>query len=283
MRSPTPELPPVALTIAGSDSGGGAGIQADLVTMAASGVYGTSVVTAVTAQHTRGVERSFALPAREVEAQLSAVADDFEIGAAKTGMLATPEIVETVAERAADFAFPLVVDPVMVATSGDRLLEPAAEAAYEELVGTAALVTPNTDEAAVLTGIDVADETSAREAGGALLERGADAALVTGGHLSGERVRDVLVTPGGSRTFEHPRVETVATHGSGCTLSAAITARLAAGEDLEAAVSAATETVARAVRRYYDVGRGPGAVNHAVDLRPDAPRSSPAGAPNRDG
>ncbi len=264
MKTPVPETRPVALTIAGSDSGGGAGIQADLATMATHGVYGTSAITAVTAQHTRGVESSFVLPVAEVAAQIDAVTDDFAVGAAKTGMLATTEIVETVADYATRFEFPLIVDPVMVATSGDRLLEPEAERAYEDLIAEATVVTPNTDEADVLTGIAVEDRSSAREAGDALLEMGADAALVKGGHVPGETVRDVLVTADDATTFEHDRVDTDATHGSGCTLAAAVAARLARGEELDTAVEGATDFLARAIEHHYDVGRGPGAVNHSV-------------------
>ncbi|SEW13071.1 bifunctional hydroxymethylpyrimidine kinase/phosphomethylpyrimidine kinase [Natrinema salifodinae] len=276
MRTPAPDSRPVALTIAGSDSGGGAGIQADLATMAAHGVFGTSAITAVTAQHTRGVESSFVLPIEEIEAQLAAVTGDFAVGAAKTGMLATTEVIETVAERASEFDFPLVVDPVMVATSGDRLLEREAERAYEDLLGRAALVTPNADEAEVLTDIAVTDEESAREAGQAILETGVDAVLVKGGHVPGERVQDVLVTDDIVRAFEHPRVGTDATHGSGCALAAAIAARLAKGEPLETAVEGATDFLARAVRYYYDVGEGHGAVNHMVPLRNEAARETTA-------
>ncbi|AHG00363.1 phosphomethylpyrimidine kinase [Halostagnicola larsenii XH-48] len=267
MRTPAPETPPIALTIAGSDSGGGAGIQADLATMAAHDVYGTSAITAVTAQHSRGVERSYPLALEEVEAQLSAVTDDFDIAAAKTGMLATTEIVRTVATEAERFEFPLVVDPVMVATSGDRLLEPEAERAYEDLIGESRVVTPNADEAEVLTDIAVEDQRSAVEAGDALLELGAEAALVKGGHVPGETISDVLVTGSGTTTFEHTRVDTDATHGSGCTLAAAIAARLARSESLEDAVAGATDLLTRAVRYHYDVGQGPGAVNHGVEQR----------------
>lgn len=278
MRTPAPDRRPVALTIAGSDSGGGAGVQADLATFAAHGAYGTSVLTAVTAQHTRGVERSFVLPREEVAAQLSAVTDDFAVGAAKTGMLATVELVDLVADRASSFDFPLVVDPVMVATSGDRLLEPAAERAYEDLIAESALVTPNADEAAVLTGVAVEGEASAREAGELLCEMGADAALIKGGHVPGDTVRDVLVTDSGAVPLEHERVDTEATHGSGCALAAAIAARLAAGDGVHAAASEATDFLARAVRYHYDVGRGPGAVNHAVGIRNEAARGRTAEA-----
>ncbi len=278
MRTPAPDDRPVALTIAGSDSGGGAGIQADLATMAAHGVFGTSAITAVTAQNTRGVESTHVLPTAEVAAQLEAVTDDFAVGAAKTGMLATTEVVETVAERARAFEFPLVVDPVMVATSGDRLLEPEAERAYEDLLSAATVATPNADEAEVLTGIAVTDEETAREAGEAIRETGVDAVLVKGGHVPGETVRDTLVTGETVRTFEHPRVGTNATHGSGCALAAAIAARLAKDEPLEPAVEGATDFLARAVRYAYDVGEGHGAVNHMVPLRNEAARERTAEA-----
>jgi hydroxymethylpyrimidine/phosphomethylpyrimidine kinase len=265
-RRPAPVEPPVALTIAGSDSGGGAGVQADLKTMAAHGTFGTSVVTAVTAQNTRGVERSHVLPTEEIEAQYRAVIDDFDVGAIKTGMLATAEVVELVADLLADYEGTLVVDPVMVAASGDRLLDAAAEDAYEELIARATVVTPNADEAAVLTGIEVVDVETATEAGERLREAGADAVLVKGGHVQGDAVVDVLVGEE-TRQFEHARVDTAATHGSGCTLSSAIAARAAAGEDLAGAIEAATAFMQRAVRYPLDVGEGPGAVHHLAALR----------------
>jgi hydroxymethylpyrimidine/phosphomethylpyrimidine kinase len=281
-RTPAPVSKPVALTIAGSDSGGGAGVQADLKTIEAHDAFGTSAVTAVTAQHTRGVESTHVLPAEEVAAQIDAVTGDFDVRAAKTGMLATADVVRTVADRAAAADFPVVVDPVMVAASGDRLLEPEAEAAYEDLVAEAALVTPNADEAEVLTDVAVEDRESAIEAGKRLLAMGADAALLKGGHVPddsdvpGETVRDVLVTPEETRSFEHPRVDTDATHGSGCTLSAAIAARLARGEDLLEATEAAVAFMSRAVRYHLDVGEGPGAVHHAAALRNRAAREPTA-------
>ena len=272
MESSTPDRPPIALTIAGSDSGGGAGIQADLATFAAHGVFGTSAITAVTAQHTRGVESAHVLPPEAVGAQIDAVTGDFAVGAAKTGMLATADIVDLVTERTRNFGFPLVVDPVMVATSGDRLLDADAEVAYEDLIGEATVVTPNADEATVLTGVEIAGREDARDAGERLLEWGVEAALVKGGHVPGETVVDVLVAGGDDgptvSELEHPRIENAATHGSGCTLSSAIAARLARDEDLESAVAGATDFVWRAIRGYADVGRGPGAVNPLVDCEP---------------
>jgi hydroxymethylpyrimidine/phosphomethylpyrimidine kinase len=268
----------VALTVAGSDSGGGAGVQADLKTMEAHGVFGTSVVTAVTAQNTTGVEGSHVLPAEEVGAQLAAVTDDLDVGAAKTGMLATRPVIEAVTAFAREFDGPLVVDPVMVAASGDRLLDPEAEDAYEDLLAHAALATPNTEEAEVLTGRPVRDVADGEAAAHDLVDAGADAALVTGGHLDGEAVVDVLATGEDTRRFTHPRVDTAASHGSGCAVSAAVAARLARGEDLASAVEAATGFLERAVRYHVDVGEGPGAVNHLAAVRERAAREPTAEA-----
>jgi hydroxymethylpyrimidine/phosphomethylpyrimidine kinase len=272
----------VALTVAGSDSGGGAGVQADLKTMEAHGAFATSVVTAVTAQNTVGVRGSHVLPVEEVGAQLDAVAEDFAVAAAKTGMLATRPVIERVTDWGRTFDAPLVVDPVMVAASGDRLLEPEAEAAYEDLAAHAALVTPNADEATVLTGRAIEDVADAAAAARDLVGMGADAALVTGGHLGGDEVVDVLATGDGSdvatRQFAHPRVDTDATHGSGCTVSAAVAARLAHGETLPDAVEAATTFLERATRYHVDVGEGPGAVHHLAALREHAARDRTADA-----
>jgi hydroxymethylpyrimidine/phosphomethylpyrimidine kinase len=273
-RAPVPTDRPVVLTIAGSDSGGGAGIQADLKTIEATGGFGTSAITAVTAQHTRGVESTHVLPIEEIEAQVDAVLSDFDVGAIKTGMLATAEIIETVTTTVGAAECPVVVDPVMVAESGDRLLAEAAESAYLELLAEATLVTPNAEEAAVVTDIEPDDEATARAAGRELVSAGAAGALITGGHVPGTAVRDVLVTPKGHETMRHPRVETEATHGSGCTLSAAIATRLARGDDLFAAVERSTEFVARAIRNHHSVGEGPGAVNHLVELHDEALRNA---------
>jgi len=266
MRRPAPDRRPVALTVAGSDSGGGAGIQADLKTMEAHGAFGTSAITAATAQNTTGVYGSHVLPVEEIEAQIDAVVEDFDVGAIKTGMLATAPVIDLVAEKVAASDAPAVVDPVMVATSGDRLLDPDAEDAYEDLIAESAVVTPNADEAEVLTGEELETAAEARAAGEELVKLGADAALVKGGHLDPreDTVVDVLVTADGAERFEHPRIDTDATHGSGCTLSSAIAARLARGESLRDAVTAGVRFMERAVRYHYDVGGGPGAVNHGV-------------------
>jgi len=271
-RTAAPVAKPIALAIAGSDSGGGAGIQADLKTIVAVGAFGTSAVTAVTAQNTRGVESTHVLPVEEIEAQIDAVRADFALRAIKTGMLATAEVVELVADAARTADAPVVVDPVMVAASGDRLLSREAETAYGDLATEAALVTPNADEAEVLTGVAVEDDASARAAGRALVDAGAGAALVKGGHVPGDEVRDHLVTGDGAETFSHPRVATDATHGSGCTLSSAIAARLALGDPLADAVAYGTDLLSRAVRYHHDVGEGPGAVHHLVALRERASR-----------
>jgi len=273
-RNPTEK--PVVLTIAGSDSGGGAGVQADLKTIEAMGGFGTSAITAVTAQNTLGVESTHVLPTEELAAQLEAVLSDFDVRAVKTGMLATVELVETVTDYAAEFDCPLVVDPVMVAASGDRLLTEAAEAAYDDLVAEATLVTPNADEAAVLTDVTPEDEAGARLAGQRLLTAGADAALVKGGHVPGEEVLDVLVTAESIETARHPRIDTEATHGSGCTLSSAIATRLAHGESLVDAVGRSVSFLQRAIRYHHDAGEGPGAVHHLVALRNEAAREPTA-------
>ena len=272
-RAHAPVAPPVALTVAGSDSGGGAGIQADLQTFAAHGVFGTSAVTATTAQNTQGVADTHVLPVEHLRAQYRAVVDDFAPSAAKTGMLATAEVVETVTDLLAGFDGPVVVDPVMVAASGDRLLSEAAEAAYADLLAAARLATPNVDEAAVLADTTVETPADARAAGERIRETGVDAVLVKGGHLAGtDGVVDTLVTGDGVERFTHPRVDTRATHGSGCVLSSAVAARLASGDDLAAAVGGATDFLERAVRYGVDAGEGPGAVNPLVDLRDDAAR-----------
>lgn len=277
--------PPVALTIAGSDSGGGAGIQADLKTMEAHDVFGTSVVTATTAQNTTGVEAVNVLPTDHIEAQYDAVVDDFAVGALKTGMLATEPVIETVTDCLAAFDDPVVVDPVMVAATGDRLLSEDAEAAYEALIAEATLVTPNIDEAELLTDRSIADLQAAEAAGRDLVEQGATAALVKGGHLETDTVVDTLVRSVDgelyTEQFEHARIDTEATHGSGCTLSSAIAARLASGETLTEAVAGGVAFMEGAVRYGIDVGEGAGAVHHHVDLRERADREATADAVER--
>ncbi|MFW6046141.1 MAG: bifunctional hydroxymethylpyrimidine kinase/phosphomethylpyrimidine kinase, partial [Natronomonas sp.] len=263
---------PVTLTIAGSDSGGGAGIQADLKTMEAFGAFGTSAITSVTAQNTRGVDSIHPVPTSEIESQIESVRSDFNLGAVKTGMLGSTPVIETVTAHAADMEVPIVVDPVMVAASGDRLLDPEAEDAYDDLIAEATVVTPNADEAEVLTGLRIEDHRSMRRAGERLLEMGVESALLKGGHVGDSAVSDVLVTTEDTVTFEHSRIEDAATHGSGCTLSSAIAARLSHGDDLVDAVGIGIEFMSRAIRYHLAVGEGPGAVNHLAELRERADR-----------
>ncbi len=256
----------IALTIAGSDSGGGAGIQADLKTFQQFGVFGTSAVVALTAQNTLGVRAVEAVSPAMVEAQLAAVAEDLPPDAVKTGMLATPELVAQVAAAIRRYGWRrYVLDPVMVATSGDRLLTADAEATVrDQLVPLALLVTPNLEEAAILAGDPVPHEAAMIAAGRQLLRLGAGAALVKGGHLPGDALVDVLVTPDGVERFTRRRIPTTSTHGTGCTLSAAITAGLARGDSLRDAVAAGLDYVHRAIAAAPGLGGGHGPVNHGV-------------------
>jgi hydroxymethylpyrimidine/phosphomethylpyrimidine kinase len=255
---------PVALTIAGSDSGGGAGIQADLRVFARARVFGTTAVTAITAQNTRGVRRWCAVDPRLVRDQIDAVASDLRPRAVKSGMLANAAIVRAVASalRAHELA-PYVLDPVITSSSGTSLLDgDGVIAMRRELLPLATLVTPNLDEATALTGEAVSDVRSMERAARALVEHGrARAALVTGGHLPGRTVVDVFYDGSGPpRRLRHRRIETRHTHGTGCTLSAAVTARLALGEQLRAAVRAAIIDVSRALRHPPRLGTGHGPV-----------------------
>lgn len=259
----------IALTIAGSDSGGGAGIQADLKTFHQFGVFGTSAIVALTAQNTRGVRAVHPAPLAFVEAQLEALADDLPPDALKTGMLADAALTALVARSVARFGWgPLVVDPVMVASSGDRLLDAGAERVIREaLLPLAAVVTPNLDEAELLTGLTVRTVDQMQRAGEALMAAGAGAALVKGGHLEGDILTDLLVTADGAHRFEHPRLATTSTHGTGCTLSAAIAAGLALGRPLPEATATALDYVHRAIAAAPGLGRGHGPVDHTVDSR----------------
>jgi hydroxymethylpyrimidine/phosphomethylpyrimidine kinase len=256
----------IALTIAGSDSGGGAGIQADLKTFQQFGVFGTSVIVALTAQNTVGVRAVEAVPEAMVSAQLIALAEDLPPAALKTGMLAEASLVRRVARAIRENGWsPLVVDPVMVSSSGTRLLTTEAEEVLrEDLLPLAALVTPNLDEAAVLTGRVVHDIGTMERAGATLLRFGAAAALVKGGHLATDPITDVLVTPSGVQHFNHPRVDTKSVHGTGCTLSAAITAGLALGRPIETAVADGIDFVHRAIAQAPGLGSGHGPLNHTV-------------------
>ena len=254
----------IALTIAGSDSGGGAGIQADLKTFHRFGVFGTSAITAVTAQNTLGVADWVALDATFVRTQIDQVVMDLPPAAFKAGMLATAEIASTVASAIRESGLRrFVLDPVMVATSGDPLLDAAAISAIrDELIPIADLVTPNLDEVAVLLGERPRDEHEMRAAAARIVhDLGGRAALVKGGHLDGREVVDVLYD-GTTMVFRRPRIETTSTHGTGCTLSAAITARLALGDALVDAVTAGLEFVHRAIQTAPGLGGGNGPLNH---------------------
>ena len=258
---------PVALTIAGSDSGGGAGIQADLKTFAAFGVHGTSAITAITAQNTVTVTDIFELPVRLIRAQIAAVVDDIGVQAAKTGMLASSEIIETVASAILEYRIVnLVVDPVMVAKGGARLLkDDAVDALRMRLLPLAAIITPNLPEAEVLLGRTISTLAQRREAAGDLVALGARAAVVKGGHAEDD-VTDVYCD--GSDPIELPatRVATNNTHGSGCVFSAAIAAGLAKGRDPLTAVREAKEFISRAIEASLELGHGHGPVNPMFKL-----------------
>jgi hydroxymethylpyrimidine/phosphomethylpyrimidine kinase len=257
----------IALSIAGSDSGGGAGIQADLKTFARFGVFGTSVITAVTAQNTIGVRAWERVSPNLVRAQIDAVAEDLRPAALKSGMLGDAEVVRAVAERVrAHRLAPYVLDPVMVATSGDLLLEQDAVAAIiSELFPLAALVTPNLDEASLLMGEPIRDADAMERAARTLVERhGAQAALVKGGHLEGASLVDVLYDGSTTRRFTRQRIDTRSTHGTGCTLSSAIVALLATDPSLVESVEGALDFVHRAILSAPGLGGGHGPLNHFV-------------------
>ncbi len=269
----------IALTIAGSDASGGAGIQADLKTFSAFGVYGASALTALTAQNTLGVHGVHAVPPAFVGAQIDAVLADLDVCAIKTGMLANSEIIEAVASRLQPCSqIPLVVDPVMVATSGDSLLDPAAiDTLRRRLIPRALVITPNLPEAARLLGTtEATSEDLMAEQARALLAFGCQAVLIKGGHGEGVEAIDLLVQADGSTArFVHPRIATRATHGTGCTLSAAIAALIAGGVSLEAAVSRAKTYVWNALSAGTElrVGTGNGPVDHLYAIKRQPPPS----------
>lgn len=278
----SPQTPPRLLTIAGSDSGGGAGIQADLKTFAAFRGYGMSVVTAVTAQNTREVRAVHEIPPAVVKAQAEAVFEDLGVDAVKIGMLGSAAVTRAVAaclraQRERQPELPVVLDPVMVSKSGAVLLEDdAVEALVEELLPLATVVTPNLPEAARLTGLPVATEVERLEAARQLARRtGADGApaeggpavLLKGGHGEGPEVEDVLLTGEEVYRFLHPRIETRATHGTGCTLSSAIAAGLGAGVPLARAVEEGIDYLQAAIRGAVPLGGGHGPVDHLHPFR----------------
>ena len=250
---------PVALTIAGSDSSGGAGIEADLKTFEAHGVWGTAAITAITAQNTLGVQAVETVSPEVVRAQIASVAADLGVDAAKTGMLATAHVIESVVVTVTELGVgPLVVDPVMVASTGSRLLDPdAVEAVCELLLPRATVVTPNLGEAAVLTGLQVDDREGMERAARALAEMGPDVVLVKGGHLAGDTSPDCLLVAGQEPVWlEGRRLPADGAHGSGCVLSAAICAELARGMEPPDACVAAKRFVERAIEAGPPVGEG---------------------------
>ena len=270
MIEPLPvPTPPKALTVAGSDSGGGAGIQADLKTFAALGVYGASALTAITAQNTRGVYAIAEVPEEVVAAQIDAVLEDIGADAGKTGMLSGAAIVDVVADRLEAWGLAkLVVDPVMVAKSGDHLLQPAAvKALRTRLLPLALVVTPNLPEAAVLSGRSVDTDDDAREAAIAIAALGPRYVVVKGGHRPGDPI-DLVYDGAGFVELPAERVDTANTHGTGCTFSAAIAAFLAHGHAPLDAIAAAKRYLTAALRASYPVGDGHSPVNHFHAVRP---------------
>ncbi|MEU0841217.1 bifunctional hydroxymethylpyrimidine kinase/phosphomethylpyrimidine kinase [Streptomyces sp. NPDC005962] len=263
-RVPRDHRAPVrVLTVAGSDSGGGAGIQADLKTMLALGAHGMSVLTAVTAQNSQGVQGAWELPAEAVRAQFRSVVDDIGVQAVKTGMLATAELVETVSGLLAGLPAPVVVDPVGVSKHGDPLLAAEAlDAVRTKLLPTATVATPNLDEVAQLTGIRARSEGDLRRAARAVLDFGPRWALIKGGHLPGEAV-DLLTDGTEEHWLRAPRYDNRHTHGTGCTLASAIATYLAGGMAVPAAAAAAKEYVTGAIAAGFPLGTGIGPVDHA--------------------
>ncbi len=259
----------VILTIAGSDSSAGAGIQADLKAIAACGGYGATAITAVTAQNTRGVRDVFELPPDFVTAQITAIFDDLDVAAVKTGMLASANIVRAVArELRTHRAGPVVVDPVMIAKGGHALLnDGAVECLRNEMLPLATLITPNRLEAETLAGMPVRRIEDAEAAGRAILSSGCAAVLVKGGHLETQSAVDVLVTADGVEVFEASRIATPHTHGTGCTLSAAIATYLGRGAALSAAIRAAKLYVTEAIRSGLALGEGHGPTDHFFYMR----------------
>lgn len=256
----------IALTIAGSDSGGGAGIQADLKAFSALGVYGASVITAITAQNTRAVTAVQEVDTNVIAAQIDAVLNDLDVDAIKIGMLSSPEIISTVAAGLTEFKGPIVLDPVMVAKSGDALLRAeAVSALITELLPMATVLTPNLPEAAKLLSMDEATNSDQmRDQGTALLKFGPRAVLMKGGHASGNVCTDLLITKGGIAELTAARIATKNTHGTGCTLSSSIAAGLAKGWDLDGAVREAHGYLQGAIAKADDlvIGSGHGPVHH---------------------
>ncbi|MDJ1132524.1 bifunctional hydroxymethylpyrimidine kinase/phosphomethylpyrimidine kinase [Streptomyces iconiensis] len=267
MNTPPSHPLPRVLTVAGSDSGGGAGIQADLKTMLALGTHGMSVIAAVTAQNSLGVQGYWELPVEAVRAQYRSVVDDIGVHAVKTGMLASAELVETVAGLLAETPAPVVVDPVGVSKHGDSLLAAeAVESVRTKLLPVATVVTPNLDETAQLTGVQVEGEGDMREAAAAVLAHGPRWALIKGGHLPGEAV-DLLTDGTEEHWLRAPRHDNRHTHGTGCTLASALASHLAMGMSVPDATRAAKEYTTGAIAAGFPLGSGLGPVDHGWRLR----------------
>ena len=261
--SDTGRVTRVALTIAGSDPSGGAGIQADLKTFHRMGVYGEAVITLITVQNTQGVTRVDVMPPDLVLEQIHAVCSDIPPHAAKLGALGNRAVVETVAAAARDFQFPLVIDPVMISKHGARLMDEDAQTALTAcLIPRAFLLTPNLEEASVLAGFPVIDVASMRKAAEMLVAMGANNVLVKGGHLEADAVDVLFERDHGFSEFSAPRIATQHTHGTGCTYSAAITAELAKGTPLQTAIRLAKDFVTEAIRTAPGLGSGTGPLNH---------------------
>ena len=264
---------PVAITIAGSDSGGGAGIQADLKTFAAIGVHGTTVITSITAQNTQAVAAIVDLEGEIIRRQIQAVAEDMGIDAGKTGMLHTKEIIKTVDSEISKYQFPLVVDPVMVAKSGTPLLEPEAmDFLKTHLLPRATVVTPNKFEAEKLTNRTIENLEDAKTAAKEISEMGSEAVVVKGGHLYLQYATDVLYYKGRYKIFETPWLDVKTTHGTGCSFSAAIVAELAKGKDVPLAVESAKKFITLAIRFGLNIGKGHGPVNPLASLYQEGSR-----------
>ncbi len=260
------------LIIAGSDPSGGAGVQADIKTVTALGGYAAAAITALTVQNTKGVTGVHPVAPDVIRAQIIAVLEDIGADAIKIGMIGDRAAGVAIADALVEFAatIPVILDPVLVATSGDALAGDDMPALLlERLVPIAAVVTPNAEEAAVLAGFDVASSLELVAAGQALIRRGATAALVKGGHLDGDDIEDALVTLDGARLFRHPRIETTSTHGTGCALASAVATGLAQGAPLAAAVKRAIDYVHEAIKTAPGFGQGAGPLNHAWPLERD--------------
>ncbi|MCS7385559.1 MAG: bifunctional hydroxymethylpyrimidine kinase/phosphomethylpyrimidine kinase [archaeon GB-1867-005] len=256
-----------ALSIAGSDSGGGAGIQADLKTFAAFAVHGMTAITAITAQNTKEVKGIHVLPPRMVELQIEAIVEDIGVDAAKTGMLYSREIVEVVAKKIDEYKIKTVVDPVMIAKSGAKLLlEDAMEALKSKLIPKAMVVTPNIPEAEVLVGYEIRSITEMKKAAEDIHNLGAEAVIIKGGHLTGKKMVDILYYKGKTYEISKTKIETKNTHGTGCSFSAAIAALIAKGAEIPTAFRVASEFMSKAIKYGYTVGRGHGPVNPLAEL-----------------